>query len=106
MYPRNVDVHPGSGRAVYQATNLPMPDHHDLASAVRGVPPIPGIVSFHIERAPSQDKHHYRYAPHQWERRFVQATATCTWSGHTEFAEFATDTNNPTIYAEVACSTA
>ena len=101
MEPRSVDVHPGSGRAVYQATDLPMPDYHDFVSSVNNVPPVPGIVSFRIEWAPSQDKHYYRYAPHKWEGNFVQTTATCTWSGHTEFAEFATDTNNPTIFAEV-----
>jgi hypothetical protein len=99
--PRSVDVHPGSGRAVMQATNLAMPDYHDFVSAVTGVPPVLGIVSFRIEWAPSQDKHRYSYAPHNWEGQFVHTTATCDWSGRTEVAEFTTDTNNPTIFAEV-----
>jgi hypothetical protein len=78
-----------------------MPDYHDFVSSVTGGTPVPGIVSFRVEWAPSQDKHRYRYEPHRWEGRFVHTSATCTWSGRTEFAEFATDTNNPTIFAEV-----
>jgi hypothetical protein len=101
MDPRSVDVHPESGRAVYQARHLAMPDYHDFGSAVSGVPPDPGTVSFRIEWAPSRDKHHYRYAPHKWEGRFVHTTATCSWSGRTEFATFSTKTNKPTIFAEV-----
>lgn len=101
MDPSSVRVQPGSGRAVFQATDLPMPDYHDFVSSVTGGTPVPGIVSFRVEWAPSQDKHRYRYEPHRWEGRFVHTSATCTWSGRTEFAEFATDTNNPTIFAEV-----
>jgi hypothetical protein len=100
--PSSVDVNPGSGRAVYQATDLPMPDYHDFLNSATGGAPIAGIVSFHIEWAPSQqEKQHYHYAPHMWEGNFVETTATCTWSGRTAVAEFATDTNNPTIFAEV-----
>ena len=78
-----------------------MLDYHDLLSQVSGVAPIPGIVSFRVKWAPSQDKHSYRYAPHKWEGSFGHTTATCTWSGRTKFATFSTDTNNPTIFAEV-----
>ena len=99
--PDSVDVHPGNGRAVYRARHLPMPDYHDFVNAATGGASVRGIVSFRVEWAPSHDKHHYRYAPHKWEGSFVQTTATCTWSGRTKFATFSTDTNNPTIFAEV-----
>jgi len=101
MASHSVEVHPESGRAVFEARHLPMLDYHDLLSQVSGVAPIPGIVSFRVKWAPSQDKHSYRYAPHKWEGSFVHTTATCTWSGRTKFATFSTDTNNPTIFAEV-----
>jgi hypothetical protein len=78
-----------------------MPDYHDFVSSVTGGTPIPGVVSFHIEWAPSKDKHRYRYAPHRWEGTFVHTSATCDWSGRTALAEFSTNTNNPTIFAEV-----
>jgi hypothetical protein len=99
--PRSVDVHPGSGRAVMEATNLPVPDYHDFVSSVTGGPALPGVVSFRVEWAASKDKHRYRYAPNQWEGTFVHTSATCTWSGRTAVAEFTTETNNPTIFAEV-----
>jgi hypothetical protein len=102
MASNSVDVHPGSGRAVYQATDLSMPDYHDFVNSATGGASVPGVVSFHIEWAPSkQEKQHYRYVPHRWEGQFGETTATCTWSGRTALAEFATDTNNPTIFAEV-----
>jgi hypothetical protein len=101
MDTQSVDVSPGSGRATYRARDLPMPDYHDLVSAISGVPPVPGIVSFNVEWGKSKDKHDYRYAPHQWMGDFVTTSATCTWSGLTAAAEFHTNTNNPTIFAEV-----
>ena len=101
MDEKTVDVHPESGRAVYKASNLPMPDYHDFVNSVTGGIPVPGMVSFHVEWAPSKLKHHYRYAPHKFEAEFVETTATCNWSGRTQHAEFSTDTNLPTIYAEV-----
>ena len=96
-----VDVDPGSGRAVYQAHDLPLPDYLNFVNAVTGGAPVPGRVSFRVEWAPAHDKHHYRNAAHRWEGTFVQNSATCTWSGHTAAADFSTDTNNPTIFAEV-----
>ena len=101
MNAHSVDVNPGHGRALYQASDLPMPDYHDFVNSVTGGPSVPGLVSFHVEWAPSNDQHHYHYAPHLWEGKFAQTTATCVWSGHTDLAEFATNTNNPSIFAEV-----
>jgi hypothetical protein len=101
MNPANADVNPGNGRAIYQATNLPVRDYHEIGNSLTGGPSVPGSVSFHIEWAPSQDKHHYRYAPNQWVGDFVKNTAMCSWSGRTATAEFHTDTDNPVIYAEV-----
>ncbi len=101
MDARSVDVNPGNGRAVYQASHLPMADYHDLGSQAAGVTPLPGVVSFKAEWAKSNDKHHYRYAPHRWEGHFVQNTATAQWSGRTAAAEFITNTVNPSIFAEV-----
>src|SRR5262245_10763404 len=101
MEASNVVVNPRSGRAVYQATNLPMLDYHDFVSSVTGGQTVPGIVSFRVEWAPARDKHNYRYEPNRWRGNFVQTTATCTWSGKTAEAEFSTDTNDPSIFAEV-----
>ena len=101
MDPRHVEVNPGSGRAVYQATNMEMPDFHDGFNALTGGPSVPGVVTFRLEWAPSNDKHNYRYEPNRWEGMFVQNTVTCKWSGRTASSEFHTDTLNPTIFAEV-----
>jgi hypothetical protein len=98
---RSIDVSPGSGRAVYQETNLPMPDYHDFVSSVTGGTPVPGIVSFRIEWAKSSDMHRYRYEPNRWQGNFVTNSATCNWTGRTADAEFRTNTNNPVIFAEV-----
>ena len=78
-----------------------MRDYYSGGNALTGGKSVPGIVSFRVEWAPSHDKHRYRYAPHKWKGRFVHTTATCTWSGRTQEATFSTDTNNPTIFAEV-----
>lgn len=99
MDPGVVQVHPGSGRALYHATDIAMPDFG--ANALTGGPAVPGVVSFHLEWAPSHNKQHYHYAPHQWEGDFVQTTVSCSWSGHTATTDFHTDTFNPTIFAEV-----
>jgi hypothetical protein len=101
MDPHNFDIHPGSGHTIYQAKTLAMPDYHDFVNSATGGVPVPGIVSFRVEWAPSKDKHRYHYAPNRWEGKFLQTEATCVWSGRTELAEFSTDTNNPTIFAEV-----
>ncbi|GAC1564323.1 MAG: hypothetical protein NVS2B7_38250 [Herpetosiphon sp.] len=94
-----VKVNPATGRATYQATNMPMGDYGD--SAFTGGTPVPGNVSFALEWAPSHDQHTYRYAPHRWEGTFVQTSVTCNWSGRTATSTFSSDTNNPTIFAEV-----
>jgi len=99
--PRSVKVNPGIASAIYQAQKLPMPDFHDFVNAVTGGPSVPGVVSFRVEWEPSRDRHHYRYAPNRWEGTFVQTNATCTWSGSTAETSFSTDTNDPTIFAEV-----
>ena len=101
MDKHSVRVNPGTGRAVFEVKNLPMPDYHDFVSSVTGGPAVPGVVSFRIEWEASRDRHRYRYAPNQWEGTFVHNTATCTWSGRTAEAEFSTKTNDPTIFAEV-----
>jgi len=101
MDPGSVQVNPGSGRALFQATNLPMLDYHDFGSSLTGGTTVPGVVSFDVEWAASHDRHHYRYAPTRWEGTFVQTTASCSWSGRTAKADFSTETNNPTIFAEV-----
>ena len=101
MNRRSVTVNPDSGEALLQATNLPMADYHDFVSSVTGGPAEPGVVSFRVEWAPSTDKHDYRHEAHRWAGTFVQTTATCTWSGRTKLAEFSTDTNDATIFAEV-----
>jgi hypothetical protein len=98
---RSVDVNPGNGRAVFQATNLPMPDYQDFVSSVTGATPVPGIVSFRVEWGASKDVHRQYSIPNRSEGTFLHTTGTCTWSGRTQFAEFATNTNNPTIFAEV-----
>lgn len=97
----SVAVNPGTGRAVLEVHDLPMPDYHDFVSSVTGGPSIPGVVSFRVEWEASHDRHRYRYAPNQWQGTFVQTNATCSWSGRTAEAEFSTDTNNPAIFAEV-----
>jgi len=78
-----------------------MPDFHDFVNAVTVGASVPGTVSFHIDWAPSHDKHRYRYAPHRWEGEFAQTTVSCSWSGHTASTDFMTDTTNPTLFAEV-----
>jgi hypothetical protein len=99
--PGSVVVSPGSGRAILQANNVPMPDYHDFVNSATGGASIPGIASFRVEWAPSTDRHHYSNPAHLWDGNFVQTSATCDWSAHTALAEFSTDTNNPTIFAEV-----
>ena len=99
--PRGIDVDPGSGRAVYHAHDLPIGDFLNIGNALTGGAPVPGVVSFQVEWAPSDKRLHARNAAHRWQGSFVQNSATCHWSGHTATADFATDTNNPTIYAEV-----
>jgi hypothetical protein len=101
MDPRSVQVNPGTGRATFEATNLPMPDYKEFTSSITTGESLPGVVSFRVEWEPSHDRHRYRYAPNRWEGTFVQTNARCTWSGRTAEAEFSTNTNDRAIFAEV-----
>ncbi len=99
MNPNHVIVNPATGRATYHAADLPMGDYG--ANAFTGGTPVPGIVSFVVDWSPSQNRHTYRYAPNRWEGTFLQTNVTCNWSGATATSAFTTNTNNPSIFAEV-----
>jgi len=101
MDKHSVQVNPGTGRAVFEVKNLPMPDYEEFGKSISGGSSIPGVVSFRVEWKASHDRHRYRYAPNQWEGAFVHNNATCTWSGRTAEATFSTKTNDPAIFAEV-----
>jgi hypothetical protein len=96
-----VDVNPGSGRALYQATDMSMPDFHDFGNAITTGITAPGVVSFRVEWAPSSDRHHYDDGANQWIGDFLTTSITCNWSGRTSNSTFTTDSDNATIFAEV-----
>ncbi len=101
MHSSNVVIDRGNGHAVYQATDLAMPDYHDAFNALTGGPFVPGVVTFRLEWAESREKHRYHDVQDRWGGHLVQTSVKCTWSGNTATTEFHTDTLNPTIFAEV-----
>ncbi len=99
--PDTVDLNPDDERAIFEVSDLPMPDYHTFVNAVTNGPSEPGTVSFRAKWDKGGKQSHYRYAPNRWEGTFEQCTATCSWSGRTASATFRSDKNNPTIFAEV-----
>jgi hypothetical protein len=102
----NVDVSPGSGRALYQAQQLAVPDFESGFNALTHGPSVPGVVSFRVEWQAAADHQHHRIgnAAHRWTANVLRTSATCVWSGETADASFHTDSSDPfvnMIFAEV-----
>jgi len=102
----NVDVSPGSGRALYQAQQLAVPDFGSGFNSLTHGPSVPGVVSFRVEWDAATDHQHHTFGNgiHQWTANMLVNSARCSWLGETQDAAFHTDSSDPftnMIYAEV-----
>ena len=96
-------ANPGNGRAVMDVRNLPSRDYHDLVNALSEGPFLPAVVSFRMEWARSQDRHHFHDAGISFDADVVLTTATAWWSGETSAARYIADdiSTSASLFAEV-----
>ena len=98
----NVDVSPGSGRAVMDVRNVEMEDYHDFVNAILDGPSLEGVVSFRADWAASSNKQRFHNAAQRYESNMVLTTATCSWIGETVEARYVSSPGGQvTIYAQV-----
>ena len=100
--PHDVNVSPGSGRAVMDVRNVEMEDYHDFVNAILDGPSEEGLVSFRADWAASTNKRRFHNSARQYDGSMVLNTATCSWIGETAEARYVSSPGGQiTIYAEV-----
>jgi hypothetical protein len=108
--PHDVDVTPKTGRAVMSVRDLAMPDYFTwpnaaVLGAIEGSEP--GVVSFHIEWAKSNDRHRFSHdagTPGQWRATVALTEARAAWEGETAKAHYVSDAlaTSHSLFAEVS----
>ncbi|HKB03004.1 MAG TPA: hypothetical protein VKD90_12340 [Gemmataceae bacterium] len=101
--PHDVEVNPGTGRAVMDVEDLDLEDYSDFVNSLVDGPSLAGRASFRVEWSRSTDRHRFRYAPEKWTANMVFNTARVQWEGETSVAHFVTDATGPqdSLFADV-----
>jgi hypothetical protein len=100
--PHDVNVNPGSGRAVMDVRNVEMEDYHDFVNAILDGPSLEGLVSFRAEWAGSNQKRRFHNTAQQYDGHIVLTSATCSWIGESVEARYVSSPHGQiTVYAEV-----
>ena len=96
-------AHPGNGSATMDVRDLPSRDYHDLVNAITGGPFLPAVVSFRVEWARSDDRHHFHHAPIEFDADVSFTTAKAWWQGDTAAARYVADdiSTSASLFAEV-----
>jgi hypothetical protein len=75
-------VNPGAGRAVYQATNVPIQDFHSILNALfgGGASPEPGLVSFEVRWFGVDDRVNIKNKSNGFAGEYVRGQAQMEWT--------------------------
>lgn len=75
-------INPGAGRAVYQATNVPILDFHYIVNALfgGGPSPEPGFVSFEVRWSGTDDRVNLKNPSIGFAGEYVRGQAQMEWT--------------------------
>jgi hypothetical protein len=89
--PAGVRADVARGTAMMRASNLPMPDYHDVESSLKDGPTVPAIVSFDVEWSTVIARAARRNEAETWGGEYVETESRIAWSARQEGFAYQSD---------------